>query len=305
MAGRVLVFGSINTDLTVYVEKLPHPGETVTGGTWDSFPGGKGANQAVAASRAGAQVAVYGCLGDDGFGKERLASLAATGISTAGVRVRAGARSGVALIMVDSEGENSIAVAPGANMQFEAVGVDIPAVPRGETWVALFQNEIPRQTTEDLILKTRQAGCVVMWNIAPTIGRRPGPEILGSVDFLVCNKNEIQALVGGNEDVESQAKMPLGWGVKNVIVTLGKRGSIWVSARGAHGQDAFPVEAIDAVGAGDCFCGVLAASIASGTSVEASLRRASAAAAISTTRRGAQPSMPANREIDDFLKSRL
>jgi ribokinase len=304
MSGRVLVFGSINTDLVVYVEKLPHPGETVTGGTWDSFPGGKGANQAVAAARAGAQVSVYGCLGDDGFGKDRLASLAATGISTAGIRVQAGARSGVALIMVDSEGENSIAVALGANMQFEAEGVDIPAVPRGETWVSLLQNEIPRQTTEDLILKTRRAGCIVMWNIAPTIGRRPGPEILGSVDFLVCNKNEIQALVGGNEDVESQARTPLRWGVRNVIVTLGRKGSIWATGESIHRQEAYPVEAIDAVGAGDCYCGVLAASIASGSPVETALRRASAAAAISTTRRGAQPSMPTNQEIDSFLRDR-
>ena len=304
MGGRVLVFGSINTDLIVYVEKLPHPGETVTGGTWESFPGGKGANQAVAAARAGAPVAIYGCLGDDGFGKDRLISLAATGIATGGVRVRAGVRSGVALIMVDSEGENSIAVAPGANMQFEAEGVDIPKVPLGETWVALFQNEIPRQTTEDLIVRTRGAGCLVMWNIAPTIGRRPGPEILRSVDYLVCNKNEIQALVGGNDDLVNQAKVPLGWGVRNVIVTLGSKGSIWVRGESVHRQEAYPVEAIDAVGAGDCYCGVLAASIAAGSPVEAALRRASAAAAISTTRRGAQPSMPTLDEIEDFLSAR-
>ena len=300
----MLVFGSINTDLIVYVARLPHPGETVTGGTWDSYPGGKGANQAVAASRAGADVAVYGCLGDDSFGKDRLASLAATGISTAGVRVRSGARSGVALIMVDSEGENTIAVAPGANMQFEAEGVDTPTVPSGEISVSLFQNEIPRDTTEALIVKTKLAGCVVMWNIAPTIGRRPGPEVLRSVDYLVCNKNEIQALVGSEESFEDQAKVPLAWGVKNVIVTLGSKGSFWLSSRGMHRQAAFPVEAIDAVGAGDCFCGVLAASIASGSSVETAMRRASAAAAISTTRRGAQPSMPTSQEIEDFLRSR-
>ena len=302
MGGRVLVFGSINTDLIVYVQKLPHPGETVTGGTWDSFPGGKGANQSVAAARAGATVAVYGCLGDDGFGKDRLASLAATGISTAGVRVRAGARSGVALIMVDAEGENSIAVAPGANMQFEPDGVDVPSVPRGETWVALFQNEIPRETTEALIQKTRRAGCVVMWNIAPTISRQPGPEILRSVDYLVCNKNEIQALVGSQGDFEALARKPLAWGVKNVIVTLGRNGSIWVTGESIHRQAAYPVESIDAVGAGDCFCGVLAASIASGSPVETAMRRASAGAALSTTRRGAQPSMPASQEIEEFLQ---
>jgi ribokinase len=304
MSGRVLVFGSINTDITVYVDKLPVPGETVTGGSWDSFPGGKGANQAVAASRAGVPVSIYGCLGDDAFGRDRLASLAATGISTSGVRVRAGARSGVALIMVDAEGENSIAVAPGANMQFDADGVEVPAVPRSETWVALLQNEIPRDTTEALILKAKKAGCLVMWNIAPTIGRRPEPWILRAVDYLVCNKNELQALVGGDGSLETRAEAPLAWGVKNVIVTLGRNGSIWRSARGLHRQEAYPVEAVDAVGAGDCYCGVLAASLATGATVQAALRRASAAAALSTTRRGAQPSMPTSAEVENFLKSR-
>jgi len=304
MNGRVLVFGSINTDITVYVDKLPMPGETVTGGTWDTFPGGKGANQAVAASRAGVPVSVYGCLGDDPFGQDRLASLATTGISTAGVRVLAGVRSGVALIMVDAHGENSIAVAPGANMQFLADGVDIPGVPRGETWVALFQNEIPRETTEALILQAKTAGCLVMWNIAPTIGRRPERRILQAVDYLVCNKNELQALVGGEGTVESQAEAPLDWGVKNVIVTLGRNGSVWRNAKALYRQEAFPVEAVDAVGAGDCYCGVLAASLASGAEVPAALRRASAAAALKTTRRGAQPSMPTSAEVDDFLRSR-
>ncbi|MGA2766051.1 MAG: ribokinase [Spirochaetia bacterium] len=304
MSGRVLVFGSINTDITVYVEKLPLPGETVTGGSWDTFPGGKGANQAVAASRTGAPVAVYGCLGDDAFGKDRLAALAATGISTTGVRVRAGARSGVALIIVDAQGENSIAVAPGANMQFEPDGVDIPAVPGGETWVALFQNEIPRETTESIIMKAKEAGCLIMWNIAPTIGRRPEKQVLQAVDYLVCNRNELQALVGGEGDLESQAEVPLGWGVRNMIVTLGVKGSFWRCGREIHRQAAFPVEAVDAVGAGDCYCGVLAAALATGAPVKAALRRASAAAAISTTRRGAQPSMPTGPEIDDFLKKR-
>jgi len=304
MSGRVLVFGSINTDLTVYVDKLPHPGETVTGGTWDSFPGGKGANQSVAAARTGAEVAVYGCLGDDAFGRDRLASLAATGISVTGVAVKAGVRSGVALIMVDAEGENSIAVAPGANMHFEAGAVDIPAVPHGETWVSLFQNEIPRETTEALIMKTKAAGCVVMWNLAPTIGRRPAAEVLGCVDYLVCNRNEIRELVGGDDDLERQGRAPLGWGVKNVIVTLGREGSVWLNGHETFRQRAFPVEAVDSVGAGDCFCGVLAASLASGSPVEAALRRASAAAAISTTRRGAQPSMPTAAEIEDFLLRR-
>ena len=304
MSAKVLVFGSINTDLVVYVEALPQPGETVTGGTWESFPGGKGANQAVAAARAGVPVGVFGCLGDDAFGRERLSSLAATGISTDGVRVKAGARSGVAMIMVDAQGENSIAVAPGANMLFEAADADFPAPPRGDTWVSLFQNEIPRATTEALMVRAHSSGCIVIWNIAPTIGARPGRQILQAVDYLVCNRNELQALVGGEAALEEQARTPLQWGVGNVIVTLGRKGSIWVTEGKTFSQEAFAVESVDAVGAGDCFCGVLAASLATGVGVTAALRRASAAAAVSTTRKGAQPSMPDGREIDEFLKAR-
>ncbi|MGA2481088.1 MAG: PfkB family carbohydrate kinase, partial [Spirochaetia bacterium] len=123
--GKVFVFGSINTDLFVYVQKLPVPGETVGGGTYASFPGGKGANQAVAAARAGAAVEMHGCLGDDLFGRERLASLAATGIDTHRVRVLPGVASGVAQITVDAVGENTIAVAPGANDLFTDEGIDL------------------------------------------------------------------------------------------------------------------------------------------------------------------------------------
>ncbi len=127
MDARVFVFGSINTDLVVYVERLPAPGETVSGGRFAQFPGGKGANQAVAAARAGARVAFHGCLGDDAFGRERLASLQAAGVSAQGVRLVAGTASGIAQIAVDRAGENTIVVAPGANLAFDAAGVDIPA----------------------------------------------------------------------------------------------------------------------------------------------------------------------------------
>jgi len=304
MSGKVLVFGSINTDLIVYVTSLPQPGETVTGDTWDSFPGGKGANQAVAAARCGVPAAVYGCLGDDSFGRERLASLEATGVSTSGVKVRPGKRSGVAMITVDARGENSIAVALGTNMLFTPGDVDFPKPPPGETWVSLFQNEIPRATTEALIRQAHAAGCMVIWNIAPTIGERPDSRILDCVDCIVCNRNELKELVGSAGPVEEQARVPLGWGVGSMIVTLGSQGSIWAREAGILRQEAFPVDSIDAVGAGDCFCGVLAASIASGMPMKAALRRASAAAAISTTRRGAQPSMPTAAEVDEFLRAR-
>jgi ribokinase len=303
VGARVFVFGSINTDLVVYVARLPKPGETVSGGTYASYPGGKGANQAVAAARAGAAVEMHGCLGDDLFGRERVASLEATGVSTRGVRLVSGTASGVAQIAVDAEGENTIVVAPGANERFTAEGIDLPRPPNGERWVSLFQNEVPQEATELLIVKAREAGHTVLWNLAPTMSRKPTDSTLRAVDYLICNRNELTALVGREAGVEEDARIPLVWGVRDLIVTLGRNGSLWVSAKGTVRVPAFPVDAVDTVGAGDCFCGVLAASLAEGSEIEPALHRSSAAAAISTTRRGAQTSMPGREEIESFLRA--
>jgi len=304
MSAHVFVYGSINTDLVVYVTKLPRPGETVIGGIYASYPGGKGANQAVAAARAGAEVSLFGCLGQDLFGRERIAALQQTGVSTEGVLMLADATSGVAQITVDEQGENTIAVAPGANMRFTAEGISVRRPAPGETLVSLFQNEIPQEATEQLVVRSHQAGHCVLWNIAPTLSRRPTEESLHALDYLVCNRNELAALTGVEGDPARAARIPLDWGVKSLIVTLGSEGSILVSPEGEVHIDAFRVDAVDTVGAGDCFCGVLAAALAEGRAVKEALRRASAAAAISATRRGAQPSMPNRAEIDEFLRSR-
>ncbi len=308
MAARVFVYGSINTDLVVYVSRLPEPGETIGGGTYGSFPGGKGANQAVAAARAGAVVQMHGCLGDDAFGRERIASLEQTGVSTRGVRILAGAASGIAQITVDAAGENTIVVAPGANDRFVPEAVEMLRPSRGETWVSLFQNEVPQDSTETLILSAKAAGHTVFWNLAPTLARRPSEQALRAVDCLICNRNELAGLTGRprlpSDDprgVEEDARVPLAWGVRSIIVTLGGKGSIYVTNAGVQPVRAFEVHAIDTVGAGDCYCGVLAASVAQGLQMAPAMRRASAAAAISTTRQGAQPSMPQRAEIEEFL----
>ncbi len=305
MSGTVFVYGSINTDLVVYVTRLPRPGETVIGGTYASYPGGKGANQAVAAARTGATVRLFGCLGEDLFGRERIASLEQTGVLTGGVRMLPGVASGVAQITVDEQGENTIAVAPGANMRFTHEGISVPRPGPGETFVSLFQNEVPQEATEQLVVASRRAGHRVLWNIAPTLSRRPTAESLTAIDYLICNRNELAALAGTEGDPGKAARIPLGWGVKKVLVTLGRDGSILVSAEDQELRiEAFRVEAVDTVGAGDCFCGVFAAALAEGRPEKEALRRASAAAAISTTRRGAQPSMPDRAEIEEFLRAR-
>ena len=300
LKGKVLVFGSINTDLVTYVDTLPVPGETVTGGRFFTFPGGKGANQAVAAARAGAGVEMYGCLGNDSFGRERIADLESDGISTYNIILKAGVPSGIAQIVVDNRGENIIAVASGANSLFSISDIILPEMSGGERIVSLFQNEIPQGTTEALIQECKKRGILVLWNTAPACQERPSRDTLEAIDFLICNQTELIALAGEGDN-ETLAREVHSWGVKNVIITLGGRGSLLVTDQETYFQNAFQVDTVDTVGAGDCFCGVFACSLSHGLPVKESLQRASAAAALSTTRRGAQTSIPTVEDVDRFL----
>ncbi len=300
--GKVLVFGSINTDFVIYLDTLPAPGETVTGGKFMSFPGGKGANQAVAAARAGAEVEMFGCLGDDSRGRERIINLENTGVSTRNITVKAGVHSGIAQIIVDKRGENVIAIAPGANSLFSLDDITFPEYSEGETIVSLFQNEIPQVSTEATIRECKKRKMLVLWNIAPACQEKPSKETLEAVDFLICNRPELIALVGEG-DKETLAHMLRSWGATNVVVTLGEEGSLLVTGQEVYYQEAFSAKVVDTVGTGDCFCGVFACSLSFGMSVKGSLRRASAAAALSATVRGAQISMPSADEVDRFLSA--
>jgi len=298
--GKVLVFGSINTDFVTYVDTLPKPGETVTGGKFMSFPGGKGANQAVAAARSGAKVEMFGCVGDDYLGKERVIDLENAGVSTRNITVKAGVHSGIAQILVDKKGENIIGVASGANSLFSLDDITFPEYSEGETVVSLFQNEIPQTATEAIIYQCKKRNMLVVWNIAPVCQGEPSKEAFKAVDFLICNRSELKALAGEGDD-ETLAHVVRSWGVTNVIVTLGERGSFLVTGEGVYHQKAFPVDVVDTVGAGDCFCGVFACSLSLGISLYESLRRASAAASFSATVKGAQTSMPSADDIEKFL----
>jgi ribokinase len=302
MVGRVLVFGSIHTDLVTYVDRLPYPGETVTGGRFEMHPGGKGANQAVAAARVGAAVELFGCIGDDPLGQERLASLQGAGVSTRGVRVRAGIHTGIAQIIVDRRGENVIAVASGANSLFTPADVTMPPLPEDETVVALFQNEVPQASTEALIGKCKGQGMTVLWNAAPAPLTQPGSATLSSVDCLICNEPELKALAGEG-DAETLARELLQMGVSSVLVTLGERGCLLATPAEVHRQPAFPVTVVDTVGTGDCFCGVFAAALSRRAPVAGALREASAAAALSASVRGAQTSMPTAEQVGKFLSA--
>lgn len=300
--GSVCVVGSINTDLVAYVERLPAPGETVGDARFVETAGGKGANQAVAAARAGASCDLYGAVGDDAYGRERIDDLAAAGVGTGHVAVLPDERSGVALIAVDAHGENQIAVAPGANGAFRlARGAFRAAV--GPDDVVLLQNEIDPRVTMTAIGLARDRGATVMWNIAPSLTAVGAAErtAIAQVDYLIVNAGELNALQprrGVESAAEAARRAVAGLGCPQVLVTLGADGAVMADAHGAHRQGADPVPAIDTVGAGDCFAGVFAASVATGREPLAALRRAVAAAGLCVTREGAQRAMPSDEAID-------
>ena len=301
LAGSVCVVGSINTDLIAYVERLPAPGETVGGARFAETAGGKGANQAVAAARAGAPCVLHGAVGDDAYGRARIDDLAAAGVMTEHVAVLPDERSGVALIYVDARGENQIAVAPGANGAFR-LDEDAFRAAVGPNDVVLLQNEIDPSVTTEAIALARDRGATVIWNVAPALTVVGANErtAIAQLDYLIVNAGELDALLprrSGQSASEGARRAVAELGCSRVLVTLGAEGAVLADEHRAHRQAAHRVRAIDTVGAGDCFGGVFAASIAAGREPIDALRRAVAAAGLCVTREGAQRSMPSDAEI--------
>jgi ribokinase len=318
VSGRVIVVGSVNIDLVATADRLPAPGETVTGARYSQHHGGKGGNQAVAAARLGAPTAFVGAVGDDAFGEEARAGLAAEGIDLTAVQTLSGA-TGVALILVDGRGENLISVASGANAELtpdHVLAAFATLAPRAGD-VVLVGHEIPTVTAKATVWAARQAGATTILNPAPADGL--DRSVFGDVDILTPNRGELATLVsedsrrigrGGRagERPEIAAATLLdrnseGEGVRGaVIVTLGAAGAV-VVARDVEPLDlpAPAVTAVDSVGAGDAFNGALAAGLASGLSLEGAARRAIEAAALSTTRSGAREGMPTSHELEALL----
>jgi ribokinase len=300
---RIVVVGSSNTDMVVRVPTLPHPGETVLGGTFFTARGGKGANQAVAAARAGGSVSMIGCLGDDSFGDDTLAALTAEGIAVEGIRRVAGTPSGVALILVDDRGENCIAVASGANALLGADEGARCAELLSPDGVLLVQLETPLETVVAAARAARRAGARVILNPAPA--RELPDELLGLVSVLTPNESEAERLAGipvnGERGLEQAASALLARGIGAVVVTLGAAGAYVAIAEHRETIPGWPVEARDTTGAGDVFNGALAVALAEEMSLPDAVRFANAAAAISVTRDGAQPAAPRRAEILELL----
>ncbi|MDF0491974.1 ribokinase [Bradyrhizobium yuanmingense] len=301
--GRVFVAGSINMDVVATADRHPRVGETVAGRQVLYFPGGKGANQAVAASRLGARTTLIGRLGRDSFGAELKAFLGEQGIDLGYVVETAEAHTGTAIITV-AEADNTIVVVPGANGLVGADDVKVVPLLKGD--VAVSQFEIPLPTIAAFFHRARAAGAVTVLNPAPA-QKMPG-ELLALVDILVLNETELGFLAGSELSDDDEAAKIIDVARKlqarqdqTICVTLGKRGVLALAGREEISVAGRVVKALDTTGAGDCFVGALAAQLADGAALRDALRFANAAASISVQRMGAGPSMPTAAEVTAVL----
>jgi ribokinase len=302
MSGRVIVVGSVNIDLVVTVPELPGPGETVIGGRFARHHGGKGGNQAVAAARLGVETAFVGAVGGDAFGHEARAALEAEGIDLRGLLTLDDEVTGVALILVGEAGENSIAVAGGANAALTMAHVRsaIARLKPGEHDVVLVGHEIPTAVTREALRLGRRAGARTIFNPAPATGLTA--KVLELADVLTPNRGELAELAHDvGPSAGPAATAVLGGAVKRaILVSLGADGALLVRSTGTMPLRAPLVDAVDTVGAGDTLNGALAAGLASGFDLEDAARRAVTAASLAVTRAGAREGMPTAAELEAF-----
>jgi ribokinase len=306
MKPKIVVVGSSNTDMIVKLSHLPKPGETVINVSFAMAAGGKGANQAVAAARAGGDVTLLTKVGNDLFGSQALEGFRKEGLNTEFVGVDSSSPSGVALIFVDERGENSIGVASGANGEFHSSDLSQALDRISSADILLVQLEIPLPTVEAAIRCAAQAGVRVILNPAPA--RKLDAYALRHVSVITPNQAEAEILsdlpLVDDKSLETAAKALLSKGVVAVVITLGARGAFLAEAGTFEIIPAFAVEPIDMTAAGDVFNGALAVSIGEGSNLRAAVRFANAAAALSVQKLGAQPSAPWRTEILDLLEAR-
>ena len=302
---KIAVIGSSNVDMIIKSSRLPRPGETVGDGAFAKVNGGKGANQAVAAERAGGNVVFISCLGNDDFAPGMLNNFKKDQIDTQFVFIEENAVTGIALILVDANGENCISVAPGANYMLspEHIKKIEPVIKEAE--IILLQLEIPIESVLFAIELAYKYKNKVILNPAPA-GKIDDAH-LGMIHCLILNESEVEFLTGLPVETDYQireaAKMLLEKGSENIVITLGARGAFVKNSDRDEFLAGFKVKAVDTTAAGDVFCGALAVSLSEGKTIFEAVKFASAASAISVTRLGAQPSIPSRKEIDEFLYS--
>ncbi len=304
MTASITVVGSLNMDFVVRVERLPLPGETVLGGGFATLPGGKGANQACAASKLGGKVRMLGRVGEDALGRQLRDSLAASGVDTASVLATEGTPSGVALICVEAGGQNQIVVASGANALLSPADV-ARALGDAAAGFLLLQLESPIETVETAVALGQERGATVLLDPAPA--RPLSHALLARVSCLTPNEGEAMLLLGRQggavplAEAHEVARALLKRGPRAVILKLGENGAFLDDGTGGRHFPALTVDAVDTTAAGDTFNGGLAVALAEGRSLPDAIVFANAAAALSVTRHGAQASIPTRREVDKRL----
>lgn len=298
----IVVVGSSNTDMIVKMSRIPKPGETVIGGQFSTAAGGKGANQAVAAAKAGGKVSLIARVGDDMFGRKAIEGFKAAEINIENVFIDSTEASGIAFIIVDKDGENSIAVASGANSKLSPLDVMKAKDKLQSAEVLLMQLETPVETIREASKLTSDNALIIL-NPAPA--QELDDELLSMIDILTPNETEAELLSGiPVTDIDSAREAGLKLlrkGVKTVIVTLGKQGALLVTQEDCELISGFAVEAVDTTAAGDTFNGALALALGEGMEMKEAIRFANAAAALSVTKLGAQPSAPSRAEIEEML----
>jgi ribokinase len=305
MSNKVVVVGSSNTDMIIKLERIPKPGETIIGGDFATAAGGKGANQAVAAARAGADVSFVARVGNDMFGSQAMEGFVSDGINVEHVEKDPGTPSGVALIFVDERGENSIAVASGANAKLTPADVREARDVIAGADILVVQLETPVETVRAAVELAADNGVRVVLNPAPA--QTLGEDILRHVSVLTPNETEA-ALLSGIEvtdvvDAEKAAAKLVSMGPEAIVVTLGARGAFVFESDRREVVPGFQVDAVDTTAAGDVFNGALAVALAGGAPLVEATRFANAGAALSVTKLGAQPSAPTRAEVDELIRS--
>ncbi|WP_157014218.1 ribokinase [Mesorhizobium xinjiangense] len=293
----ITVIGSINLDLIASVDRLPGAGETVPGTSFETAPGGKGANQALAAVRAGAKVRMVGAVGRDPFADQALALLKQDGVEVSAVRA-VDVPTGTALILVGPGGENMIAVVPGANAAVSPASLDDQQLGAGDH--LLLQHEVPLETVAAALEAAREAHAVSLLNTAPF--REEAAPFLERADYVIANETEFdlyaQVLALDGQNRQERVRAFASATGRAIVVTLGAEGVMAATPSRFHEIPAMKITAIDTVGAGDTFCGYLGAALAEGMGLEAALQRAATAGALACLKPGAQPSIPRRREVD-------
>lgn len=305
---KILVIGSFMTDLVVQADRFVEEGETIIGNSFGQFTGGKGANQAVAAARLGGNVEMLGELGNDSFGKDQIASLEANGIDHTHVLFTDEASSGIGNPQLDSQGRNRIVVVPGANFEFTPQQLENLEEEIVNADLIVLQLELPIETVYRAIELSNKNGKTVILNPAPA--QHIDPQYASMIDYIMPNEHEAGMLAGGmavdtEEHICEAAGILLAQGYRNVIITLGEKGSYLKNADLDIRVPAFKVQAVDTTAAGDAFVGAFAYGLANDWDMKKTLQYASATSAIAVTKMGAQPSLPKKNEVDAFFAKKV